>query len=475
MSDHLPANHKIEDALIGCVLLTNGKVLEGTVARLSPNSFNQRHHQRLWQTLTLLSAKGQRPTDELLCELLANEKDEVNFLTELVSLKVRACLPLDADAYAEMLLELETRRMIYLGLDRIAKMAGDKSTNMYEVISLAVAEFVEIQAHALASSSVGNTNTWTDLASIIPDLTWTWESWLPNGMVTMLVGEQGTGKSALALAIAACVTEGRNWPDLTSPTESGNLVVWCETESAQAINLDRAKQWGIQTDRIITPAMSDLFADTRLDKPEGWEALEVAVSRCDVRLVIIDSLRGAHRGDENSAAASNITNRLADLAKRTGIPLLVIHHLRKRGLYDKDRRITIDRVRGYGGITQPIRTIWALDRPNPGTPELVRLYVIKSNLAAFPKEVGIEYTELGLTFGEAPGTSHRETELEKAKNFLRLCLAGGRKRSPDIYNAADEAALSKATLLRAKKALGVVTEKTGNSWYWNLPVQKGPF
>ena len=45
---------------------------------------------------------------------------------------------------------------------------------------------------------------------------WLWPGWLPLGMVTILDGDPGRGKSTIALHLAACVTTGRQMPLMPS-------------------------------------------------------------------------------------------------------------------------------------------------------------------------------------------------------------------------------------------------------------------
>jgi len=247
--------------------------------------------------------------------------------------------------------------------------------------------------------------------------------------------------------------------------------VWCETEAAQAVNLDRAKAWGLPLDRVITPDLGDPLADLKLDNDEGWEALERAARRPGVQLVIVDSLRGAFRGDENSSDCVSLLTKLAALARNTGLPVLVIHHLRKRGLFD-DEKIDLDRVRGSSVITQMARVIWAIDRPDPLTPDRVRLQMIKNNVAKFPESVGFEISSQGVAFGEAPQEPEQETQRDKAADLLLSLLREEPKLATEIYAEGEGAAISKRTLKRAKQALGISAVRKEGRWWWSLPVRE---
>ena len=312
--------------------------------------------------------------------------------------------------------------------------------------------------------------TWADLAAIIPDVEWAWQPWLPKGLLTLLVGAPGSGKSALALSLAAAVIRGESWPD-GRPGPGGGKVTWAETEAAQAVNLERAKAWGLPLDQVIIPGLGDPLADLLLDQDEGWEALERATHRPGMELVIVDSLRGAFRGDENSSDCVQLLTKLAALARNAQLPVLVTHHLRKKSMFD-DEKIQLDRVRGSSVITQLARVVWAIDRPDPYLPDHVRLFMIKNNVARFPEPVGFEISAQGVIFGEAPEEPQQESQRDKAADLLLTLLREEPVLASEVYAEGEGAAIGKNTLKRAKKALGVVAVRKEGHWWWSLPARQ---
>ena len=59
---------------------------------------------------------------------------------------------------------------------------------------------------------------------------WLWNGFLPAGMLTILGGAPGCGKTTIALSLAATITRGGAWPDSTRCTQPGDvLVVPCTT------------------------------------------------------------------------------------------------------------------------------------------------------------------------------------------------------------------------------------------------------
>lgn len=309
--------------------------------------------------------------------------------------------------------------------------------------------------------------TLADLDAILPKIQWLWHPWLPRGFVTLLVGKPGVGKSALALALAQTILRGTPWPDLSKNSNKGGLIVWADTESTHAITLERATDWGVRKDELIVPSVGeDLLVELRLDTDEGWWAMQGEAHRKNVRLIVIDSLRGSFRGSENRSEIVGFMSQLAELATRTQTPLLLIHHLRKRGLQDGDD-IDIDRVRGSSAIVQMARCVWAVDKVHKDD-IIVRCQQIKNNLARFPEPFGFEITERGVIFTEAPVEPQVRSQLDIAKDWLVEVLADSPVPASDIFKQGDNVGLSKRTVQRAKSALGINHIFQENQWFWTI-------
>ena len=54
---------------------------------------------------------------------------------------------------------------------------------------------------------------------------WLWDGWLAKGKLQVLAGQPGTGKTTLAIALAAITSIGGVWPDGSQAT-AGNVVIW---------------------------------------------------------------------------------------------------------------------------------------------------------------------------------------------------------------------------------------------------------
>ncbi|QIK38100.1 AAA family ATPase [Caldichromatium japonicum] len=67
-------------------------------------------------------------------------------------------------------------------------------------------------------------------------VTWLWDGWLAKGKLHLLAGKPGTGKTTLALGLAAIVSRGGTWPDGSRCALAGDVLIWsAEDDPADTI------------------------------------------------------------------------------------------------------------------------------------------------------------------------------------------------------------------------------------------------
>jgi len=312
--------------------------------------------------------------------------------------------------------------------------------------------------------------TWADLGRELGPQTWSWPQWLPNGYLVLVAAAPGVGKSALCLRLAASVIRSDPWPDGQPYVWSTGVVLWGEAEAAQGINLERARQWRIPLDRLVTPLANPLD-DLQLDDPEHLHRVATIAERREIKLIIIDSLRGANSGDENSSESIGIVKALAVIARDCGKPVILTHHLRKRGALDTREGIDLDRVRGSSAIVQPARVVWGID-VSAGGSDVRRLAVIKNNLGTTPEPIGFVIGDDGVTFTAIPEQGSAISQHERAAALLPGLLAGGRRPSEQVLRELEAMGVSRDAAKRAKRGLGIRSEKEGNRWYWAMDPER---
>lgn len=302
---------------------------------------------------------------------------------------------------------------------------------------------------------------------------WLWQGWLPRGYLTCLAGDPGAGKSAVALRIAATVTSTLPWPD-GEPFLEPTPVLWLECEGAQALVCERVVTWGLDGSRLLFPGQEGL-EQVMLDQPGLFaQWAENAVER-GASLIVVDSLRAAHKGDENSSDMIGFLTEMATAARDLNLAVLVIHHLRKRNQYES-AEISLERLRGSSAIAASFRLIWALWQPDKET-DVIRLEAIKSNLAALPEAIGVMVGSSGVTFSEAPEVYREPTLVDGACDLLLAHLHNHPQPVDATLQLGREKGFSDTTMWRAVRKLKLVTVKnkgtSGKLTCWSLPARQG--
>mgnify|MGYP003376638554 CR=1 FL=1 len=315
-------------------------------------------------------------------------------------------------------------------------------------------------------------SSWAEAETLIGEITWSWPGWMPNGLLTMLVSESGKGKSALALRIAACFIRGDCWPDGSQFTGETGKVIWCESEGALSVNVDRARKAGVPFEKMLSP-LADPLEEFSIDRPEHVERLRAMAARPDVRCIILDSLSGATQQDENSSAMLHSVKKLASIAAESGKAFLLLHHLNK-GLSDGDG-VHQRQIRGSSAIIQTARVVWAIDAPDDTDETHRRLSMVKNNLAAYAPPVGFRIAEGGITFtGDAPKRRSTDTVKDLAANFLLDILASGPVPSSEVERQATERGISPNAIARAKKEIDADSERRDGRWITYLKTNRTP-
>jgi putative DNA primase/helicase len=205
----------------------------------------------------------------------------------------------------------------------------------------------------------------------------------------------------------------------------------------------------------------------------------------DVRLVVIDPI-SAYMGNVDSHKNTDvraILTPIADFADACRVAILGVSHLNKSNAQE-----ALQRVSGSLAFVAAARAalIVVKDRGNPARRLLLPL---KNNLGrdtgglAFAVQTewldsGIETSRIEwepdpvmLTADEAMRVDtdpERAGEREDAKRFLRELLKDGPVMATEAEREYQEAGFSEKTVKRAKKELGIISEKLPAGWCWAL-------
>ncbi|MDA8256586.1 MAG: helicase RepA family protein [Betaproteobacteria bacterium] len=157
---------------------------------------------------------------------------------------------------------------------------------------------------------------------------------LVAGTVGSIVAPGATGKSWLALQIAAQVATGADTLDL-GPVPQGRVLYLAAEDPADVLHarvhtlaqvLNPAQREALAGQLFVLPTLGqtgDLLDD-------GQTAAKVAAAAEGCRLVVLDTLSRWHCGDENDRSdAARVMRTLERICDSTGATVLFLHHTNK--------------------------------------------------------------------------------------------------------------------------------------------------
>lgn len=336
-------------------------------------------------------------------------------------------------------------------------------------------------------------------------IAWIWEGWLAAGKMHVLGGAPGTGKTTIAMALAATVTIGGCWPD-GSRAMPGNVVIWSGEDDPADTLIPRLALSDADLSRVyfITDILEGTGERRAFDPARDMEPLQRKLAEIGgVRLLIVDPIVSAIAGDSHkNAEVRRGLQPLVDLAGAMRCALLGITHFSK-GTGGRD---PVERLTGslaFGALARVV-LVAAKHQEDGEDGRTTRLFCrAKSNIG--PDDGGFEYdlhqaelrTHPGvfassvlwgntvegdarelLATADATGDDGEGGTLADAKRFLFDLLAGGPVPTKIIRADADGAGHAWRTIRRAQKALGVESVKEGGrfggapqQWLWRLPIE----
>lgn len=328
------------------------------------------------------------------------------------------------------------------------------------------------------------------LADVEPEtVSWLWEPYIPKRKLTLLEGDPGTGKTWLALRIAAIVSQGHPFPGTDGRpgvAQEPQNVVYLSAEDGLADTLrPRLDAVGADVSRVY------VLEGVRSVDPKTDQEAEQGVTLADVdiigqvlaeykpALLVVDPLQ-AYLGPGTDMHRANevrpLLTALSKLASQYGCAVLAIRHLSKspseRAFY-----------RGLGSIdfAAAARSI-LLVAPDPEDETGRRRVIahVKSSLAEKGPSIAYELRDgcfywagVSNVTPEALLAPRRlddeEPKRPQVVEWLRELLAERPVPSSEVVQrAAVELGASRATLWRAAKEVGVQTRKAGRMWVWEL-------
>lgn len=354
----------------------------------------------------------------------------------------------------DLLCSLKTNALLFESILKGAAGEGDKGKKLVNAILAAVPG--QQDTHAPFGT----------LAENLEPIQWLWQNWVPVGMLSLLGGAPGAGKSFIALDLARRVIHGETFPDGAANPAVGRNIIYVDAENVPQILKERAGHWRMDTMKLYTlmPGPRDILDLSNT----AWQ--DQLVELCYYRqpgLVIVDSLGAANaRGEDRVEDVREVLGFLNALAQSYKVACVMIHHLRKKSMMQLSTLggVTIDDFRGSGHIIAMARSVLGLSLVQTG-PDIDpngprRLEMVKTNLARHPQPIGIDFLPgvwggVSLQYGDEPARYREPTELERATDWLLETLEDGAMGPSELLKLAKEQiGISNATLFRARDVLG---------------------
>lgn len=338
----------------------------------------------------------------------------------------------------------------------------------------------------------------TDLAGI-KQPEWLAKDRLPKSAVTILVGDEGIGKSLLWVWIIAAVTTGKPLTEFGIPARVPGVVVLVLTEDewsytvrprleVAGADLDMIRVICTDVDGAGAPVFPrDMHLLTSMDEPPALVVVDAFLDTVPGNLQLRDpqqARRALHPWKETAtitkAAIMLLTHTNRVDSKNARDKYGITSELRKKARMtlfaqqDDDGNMVVgpDKSNITGSVPASKFTIQPVQKFEPtldhdGTVPLLT-YIGESNMTAR------DYIEANYA------TQHGEDadERDEAATWLREYLIdqGGSAPAGDVIKKAQAVGLAKTTLTRARKRAGVTTGKSGmaGGWVWTLEESTPP-
>ncbi len=465
-------------------LLMQPNLLRESFGDLTISDFGGSVHQSLFRTMLKMAENGEEFDLSAVAAQWRAEKevgDAVAYLCDLQN---------GAIAYPIKNLRLRVEKLHRLSHLRRLRFMGEvlqRQAESAEADPHTLMEKVEIGIGALRSGydlngemlpyAPKNLLRRPDLVTLsgveAKEVPWLWEPYLAYGMINLLSGEPGCGKTFIALAIAASLTVGRV-PYIGEPCRPHD-VVYLSVENSPEYSV-RPRFDILEGDasriHILQGAVTGEGPKARREgvRLSDIPLLESALKQTNARFLVVDPIQ-SYLGGEVDMHRSNetrpILDGLAALAQRYRVCLLILRHFAK-----STTGSPINRGLGSVDITGAART-----ELHAGKRDQQRALVhAKSNIGEFGESIGFEIGRDGFRWTgptsitandlAASGMAEEDRDaISEASQYLEDTLKGGAKSAGEIFDEAKGMGFSTATIRRAKLRLGVKTRKKAGVKY----------
>ncbi len=379
---------------------------------------------------------------------------------------------------------------------------GAKDARAAVIAGASEADFANLtEAAAIVKPVVKPTNgspVLVRLCDVKPEqVSWLWPNRIAIGKLTLIAGDPGLGKSFVTLDMAARLSRGLPWPDSPNVhTIKGGTVILSAEDGIADIIVPRLLAAGADVERISAIEAIHTIGERGRESVRSFDlsrdmpALESAIKSVDdCKLVVIDPVTaylGSEVNSHNNAEVRGLLAPLSGLAAKHGVAVVAVTHLNKSG-----GGPAIYRAMGSLAFAAAARAAWSVSKDKADDKR--RLFLpIKNNIA--PDSGGLAYRiesaemkscpivvwetdPVAQSADDALSIDGREpgdgSAFDDAMEWLRDVLSQGPCAAKDVLAQAKTDGIKERTLERARKALGVKSQREGYAnagrWVWVMP------
>jgi hypothetical protein len=209
------------------------------------------------------------------------------------------------------------------------------------------------------------------------EIAWLWPGVIPKGMLSLIGGKQGLGKSFLICDLAARVSSGQPMPDGTIHAP-GKVLLLAREDDASCVLLPRLRAAKADLSRVCWSVFANPATGSSIDLATHAGLLADATQTHAFDLIVVDTFAAFAPAGTDANAAQDVRlllDALTRLARQTSAAVVVVAHLRKTGQGDGD---PMDAIAGSAQMTAGVRVASMLEK---GVADGERWFrVVKSNL-----------------------------------------------------------------------------------------------
>jgi putative DNA primase/helicase len=479
-----PTVLEAEQTLIGAVLADN-KFYAVAAERVTADYFSEASYARAWLEIDRQISLG-TIVNPVTLQSDGVTVDHLRRCLDVGMTYVRG--PKDVIAVAETVAEASRWRQLHAAALACCSSPLPPTTDVLTVLREQLDQYEE---HSRRLDKLPLING----ATVVPvPICWAWKGYFARGKLHLLAGAKGTGKTTIAVSLAAAFTTGGKLPD-RSQAPLGDVLMWSGEDDLADSILPRLIACGGDPRRFNF--VDDVIRDGKrrpFDPSCDMPALIAAAQKLpELVFLIVDPIVSAVAGDSHkNAEVRRGLQPTVDLLRATRAAGLGITHFTK-GTAGQD---PIDRINASLAFGAVPRVVFGAAKPRDPTTGKRCFLRVASNIG--PEGGGFEYdleqqllpdfafTAQHVVWGaqldgdartllseveESPEPRKRD----QAKDWLLDRLAAGPVLQVDLEAAAKAEGISFRTLRRAKSDNQIVAERDGTTgvWHWRLPRQGG--